>query len=114
MGRPVRILDLTRNLILLSGLRPGSGYPHRSAPTSASVKKLYEELSTLDEETSPYLPRKDKDLRRKRSAVRWPVPACRSPPPLLRTARRRPPYRSCQAGMAPRASYGHENCRAGA
>ncbi len=35
MGEPVKIVDLARNLILLSGLRPEKGYPdrvHRNPP----------------------------------------------------------------------------------
>ncbi len=52
MGEPVRILDLARNLILLSGLRPDLDI--RIEFTGVRLgEKLYEELSTLLEDTLP-------------------------------------------------------------
>lgn len=52
MGQPVRILDLARNLILLSGLRPDQDIRIEFTGTRPG-EKLYEELSTLEEETLP-------------------------------------------------------------
>jgi FlaA1/EpsC-like NDP-sugar epimerase len=52
MGQPVKIVDLARNLILLSGLRPD----HDVRIEFTGVRpgeKLYEELNTLDENTAP-------------------------------------------------------------
>jgi FlaA1/EpsC-like NDP-sugar epimerase len=50
MGQPVRIVDLARNLILLSGLRPDHDIRIEFTGPRPG-EKLYEELSTLDEET---------------------------------------------------------------
>ncbi len=52
MGQPVRIVDLARNLILLSGLRPDHDIRIEFTGTRPG-EKLYEELNTLDEETLP-------------------------------------------------------------
>jgi FlaA1/EpsC-like NDP-sugar epimerase len=52
MGQPVRILDLARNLILLSGLRPDDDIRIELTGVRPG-EKLYEELSTLEEETLP-------------------------------------------------------------
>jgi FlaA1/EpsC-like NDP-sugar epimerase len=52
MGQPVKIVDLARNLILLSGLKPD----HDIAIEFTGMRpgeKLYEELSTLLEDTVP-------------------------------------------------------------
>ena len=52
MGQPVRIVDLARNLILLSGLRPDDDIRIEFTGIRPG-EKLYEELSTMEEETLP-------------------------------------------------------------
>jgi FlaA1/EpsC-like NDP-sugar epimerase len=52
MGQPVRILDLARNLILLSGLRPNEDIKIEFTGTRPG-EKMYEELHTLTEGTLP-------------------------------------------------------------
>jgi FlaA1/EpsC-like NDP-sugar epimerase len=52
MGHPVKIVDLARNLILLSGLRPDHDIKIEFTGTRPG-EKLYEELSTLLEDTIP-------------------------------------------------------------
>jgi FlaA1/EpsC-like NDP-sugar epimerase len=52
MGEPVKIVDLARNLILLSGLRPD----HDIKVEFTGIRpgeKLYEEVTTLEEDTVP-------------------------------------------------------------
>jgi FlaA1/EpsC-like NDP-sugar epimerase len=52
MGQPVRVLDLARNLILLSGLRPDRDI--RIEVTGVRPgEKLYEEINTFEEQTLP-------------------------------------------------------------
>jgi FlaA1/EpsC-like NDP-sugar epimerase len=52
MGEPVRIVDLAKNLILLSGLRPDDEIRIEFTGVRPG-EKLYEELSTLLEDTVP-------------------------------------------------------------
>jgi len=52
MGEPVKIVDLARNLILLSGLRPDQDIKLQYTGVRPG-EKLYEELSTLLEDTLP-------------------------------------------------------------
>ncbi len=52
MGRPMKIVDLARNMILLSGLRPDEDIKIVFTGPRPG-EKLYEELSTFEEETVP-------------------------------------------------------------
>jgi FlaA1/EpsC-like NDP-sugar epimerase len=52
MGEPVRILDLARKMILLSGLRPGEDVDIEFSGIRPG-EKLYEELSAYEEDTVP-------------------------------------------------------------
>jgi FlaA1/EpsC-like NDP-sugar epimerase len=52
MGRPVKIVDLATNLILLSGLRPNEDIKIEFTGIRPG-EKLYEELTTLGENTLP-------------------------------------------------------------
>jgi FlaA1/EpsC-like NDP-sugar epimerase len=52
MGEPVRIVDLARKLVLLSGLRPDVDIPIVFSG-SRPGEKMYEEVSTIEENTAP-------------------------------------------------------------
>ena len=91
MGEPVKIVDLARNLILLSGLRPDEDIKIEFTGMRPG-EKLYEELSTLLEDTAPTAHEKIRILRqatacRKATCEMW----LDLPAGGLRDARCRPP-----------------------
>ena len=59
MGQPVKIVDLARNLILLSGLKPDHDINIEFTGMRPG-EKLYEELSSLLEDTVPTDHEKDR------------------------------------------------------
>jgi FlaA1/EpsC-like NDP-sugar epimerase len=77
MGKPVKIIDLARNLIALSGLRPGEDIQIEITGARPG-EKLYEELHNLDESTlttfhekikifaGPTVPRLEMEVRLRR------------------------------------------------
>jgi FlaA1/EpsC-like NDP-sugar epimerase len=70
MGEPVRIADLARNLILLSGLHPGRDVRIEFTGVRPG-EKLYEELHTLEEDTLPTRHEKIKAFAG--TTVAWPA-----------------------------------------
>jgi FlaA1/EpsC-like NDP-sugar epimerase len=52
MGEPVRIVDLARKLVLLSGLRPDVDIPIVFSKPRPG-EKMYEEISSMEENTAP-------------------------------------------------------------
>jgi FlaA1/EpsC-like NDP-sugar epimerase len=70
MGDPVRIVDLARNLILLSGLRPDQDIKIEFIGTRPG-EKLYEELSSMEEDTLPTCHEKIKSYAG--ASIPWPA-----------------------------------------
>jgi FlaA1/EpsC-like NDP-sugar epimerase len=70
MGEPIRILDLARNLILLSGLRPDTDIAIEFTGTRPG-EKLTEELNGSDEDTRPTCHEKVKIFAG--ATAQWPL-----------------------------------------
>jgi FlaA1/EpsC-like NDP-sugar epimerase len=70
MGDPVRIVDLARNLILLSGLRPDVDIRIEFIGARPG-EKLYEELSAVEEDTLPTC--HEKIARYAGLSIPWPA-----------------------------------------
>ena len=95
MGEPVRIIDLARQMIRLSGLRPGKRHRDRVHRPAARREALRGDLprrraAAADRARRGFCWRRRAPPRRRRSAARW----TRSPRPAVRAIRPRSRRRS--------------------